>query len=177
MRQATTLVGDVSMAIKFLGVAVAIALALAGAALADTPDQSNDRYTMSPVDGGFLRLDKQTGAVSMCAKAGADWACKAVDDHAAAAAPGEISRLEDENKALKERVKALEESLETGKNLAPPVTGPPGGKIQLPTDEEVDQALDYVERIYKKFRDRIKDLDKPQTPTPPGEAAPPKGAL
>ena len=165
------------MASNILGVAAAITLALAGGARADTPDPSNDRYTMSPVDGGFLRLDKQTGAVAMCAKSGADWACKAVDDHAASAPASQsaLSKLEDENRVLKDRVKALEESLETGKSLAPPVDGPPGGKIQLPTDEQVDQALDYVERIYKKFRDRIKDLDKPHAPTQPGEAPPPKG--
>ncbi len=42
--------------------------------------------------------------------------------------------------------------------------GPPGGKMQLPTDQEVDQALDYLERVYKKFRDHVKDLDKPQAP-------------
>jgi hypothetical protein len=151
-------------------------LLLAQVALADSAEPSADRYTLSPAEGGFLRLDKQTGAVAMCAKSGADWSCKSIDDRAAAeAGSSEIAKLEQENRALKDRVKALEESMESGKGLAPPVEGPPGGKIQLPTDQEVDQALDYVERIYKKFRDRIKDLDKPQSPSSPAE--PPKGQL
>ncbi len=49
-------------------------------AVAEPPADSSGRFTMSPVDGGFLRLDKQTGAVAMCAHTGTDWACKPVED-------------------------------------------------------------------------------------------------
>jgi hypothetical protein len=135
---------------------------------------------MSPVDGGFLRLDKQTGAVAMCAHTGNDWACKPVEDQTSAPSSNELSRLEAENKELKDHVKALQESLETERPGPPPpggplAEGPPGGKAQLPTDEEVDQALDYLSRVYKKVREHIKDLDKP---LPPDEGPPPpKGAL
>jgi hypothetical protein len=148
-----------------------LAFAFASAAAADTADNSVGRFTMSPVDGGFLRLDKQTGAVAMCARTGTAWGCTPVEDHTPAAAEMELSKLEQENKDLKDRIKALEETLET----KPPLNGPPGGKVQLPTDQEVDQALDYLERVYKKVRDRMKDLDKP---LPPEDAAPPpKGSL
>ncbi len=148
-------------------------------AVAETPADSSGRFTMSPVDGGFLRLDKQTGAVAMCARTGNDWACKPIEDQTKAASSDEFSRLQTENKELKDRVKALEESLETEKPApggGPLAEGPPGGKAQLPTDEEVDQALDYLSRVYKKVREHIKDLDKPLSPD---EAAPPppKGAL
>lgn len=151
--------------------AMLLAFAFASAAAADTADNSVGRFTMSPVDGGFLRLDKQTGAVAMCARTGTAWGCTPVEDHTPAAAEMELSKLEQENKDLKDRIKALEETLET----KPPLNGPPGGKVQLPTDQEVDQALDYLERVYKKVRDRMKDLDKP---LPPAETAPPpKGSL
>ena len=167
------------MAVKISSAALLIALALTGTAAADTPEESNGRYTMSPVDGGFLRLDKQTGAVAMCARSGSEWACKPVEDRTATAPSNELSKLEDENKALKERVKALEESLENGK--APPsegpLAGPPGGKAQLPTEEEVDQALDYLEHVYKKVRDRIKELDKPLPPAGDGTPKPDKNSL
>ena len=156
-------------------IALALPLALTCAAAAETPATSGGRYTMSPVDGGFLRLDTQTGAVAMCARSGSDWACKAVEDKTATASPDELSRLERENKELRDRVKSLEDSLETEK--PPPLAeGPPGGKLQLPTDQEVDQALDYLERVYKKFRDHVKDLDKPQAP-PIDSTPPPKGSL
>jgi hypothetical protein len=162
--------------------AVLVAAAWAGTAAAETPEDAGGRYTMSPVDGGFLRLDKETGAVSMCAGPNGQWTCKPVEDRAVVAPSRseEVARLEEENKALKERVKALEESLETGKPAPPPngpLAGPPGGKIDLPTEQEVDQALDYMERVYKKLRDRIKDLDKPLPPPADGAPGPGKSTL
>ena len=38
-------------------------------------------------------------------------------------------------------------------------TEPPGGITKLPTEEEVDKALDYVERMFKKFRDRMQKFE------------------
>jgi parvulin-like peptidyl-prolyl isomerase len=102
-----------------------------------------------------------------------------VADRASTAAPAEVSKLERENKELKNRVRALEETLETKIPLEPP----PAGKMQLPSDQEVDQALDYLERVYKKIRDRVNDLDKPLPPPvdtpPPADGPPPpsKGSL
>ncbi len=114
-------------------VAMLVGAAWAGTAAADAPADTSGRYTMSPVDGGFLRLDKETGAVSMCAGPNGQWACKPVEDRAvtAPARSDEVARLEEENKALKERVKALEESLETGKpapSADGPLAGPPASQ-------------------------------------------------
>ena len=147
--------------------ATLIALALTTVAVADTADNASGRFTMSPVDGGFLRLDKETGAVAMCARSGTAWACTPVEDHTPAAAAAEVSKLERENRDLKDHIKALEDSLDT----KIPLEGPPGGKAQLPTEQEIDQALDYLERVYKKVRDRVKDLDNP-LPPPPADATP-----
>ncbi|MFT3729955.1 MAG: hypothetical protein QM780_00820 [Hyphomicrobium sp.] len=162
---------------------------LATPSVAESPENAGDRFALSPVDGGVLRLDKQTGAVSMCAKSAEQWSCKAVSDETAIVPANAITRLEAENRDLKARVKELEDLLETrppGKPLDGPLAdGPPGGVSQLPSEEEVDQALDYMSRVYKKIRDHIKDLDKPLPPdghTPPPPPAPdaspaPKGAL
>ncbi|MFA5955510.1 hypothetical protein [Hyphomicrobium sp.] len=163
--------------------------ALATAAVAEPSTDAGDRFTMSPVDGGFLRLDKRTGAVAMCAKNGNEWACKPVADQTSNGPADKFSHLESENRDLKDRVKELEKLLETRPLGAPPLDGPqaegpPGGKSQLPTDEEVDQALDYMSRVYKKIREHIKDLNKslppdeqiPPPSTPPAPPAP-KGSL
>lgn len=124
---------------------------------AETPADAKGRYSMSPVDGGFLRLDTETGAVALCVKKDAAWACEPVKDGTAS-----TGDLEAENKALKDRVKALEEA----KGTSRPVTGneyptePPGGSVsQLPTEEEVDKAFDYIEGMYKKLRERIKKFE------------------
>ncbi len=134
------------------------------AAWAGSPDDANGRYTMSPVDGGFMRLDKETGAVALCARTSGQWLCEPIEDRSKPSA--DLSKLEAENQVLKDRVKSLEQSLETGT----PPNGPPVGKPQLPTEEEVDKALDYMERMFKKFRDRLQKLEPaPGSPTPPAD--------
>jgi hypothetical protein len=164
---------------------------LAAASVAEPSGETSDRFTMSPVEGGFIRLDKQTGAVAMCAKSGNDWACKPIEDHAAESPASTVPHLEAENRELKNRVKELENLIETRPPGPPPpdgplAGGPAGDKAQLPTNEEVDQALDYMTRVYKKIREHIKDLDKPLAPdehapplaSPPPPAVPaPKGSL
>jgi hypothetical protein len=141
-----------------------LALAMTLPAAAQVREQPG-RYTMQPVDGGFLRLDTQTGAVSMCRpEASGTVSCqpaKCVESGLL----GELARLRAENIGLKAEVKRLEEI--AGLAGRPKLNSEPPEKLQLPTEQEVDQALDYVERMYKKFRDRLRNLDsgsKPGTP-------------
>jgi hypothetical protein len=154
-----------------LGLIAPLMVAFASPAAAEPGQEMPGRFTMSPVEGGFLRLDKDTGAVSMCAKSGSDWACKAIDDPLGG---GDISvaRLQSENRDLRRRLKELEDEL-SAVPPPPPLPAMPGRdapapelapKAQLPTDAEVDQALDYLSRVYKKVRQHIRDLDKPITP-------------
>ena len=153
------------MAARFLALASCLGYLSILPAAAEPMNDAKGRFAMSPVEGGFLRLDKETGAVALCARKAEAWACNAIEDHAAVQNET-LAKLELENQALKNRVKSLEESLETGKPpVAPDATpGPPGGKMQLPSEEEVDKALDYVERMFKKFRDRLGRLDKSVPP-------------
>ena len=123
------------------------------------------RYTMQPVDGGFLRLDTQTGAVSMC-RPGTGGAVTCQPSQTDPGQPGDVARLRAEISELKAEVKRLEAIAGLGGRGGPQLNTQPE-KLQLPTEQEVDQALDYVERMYKKFRDRLRNLDggsKPGTP-------------
>ena len=119
------------------------------------------RYTMQPVEGGFLRLDTQTGAVAMC-RPGPAGAVNCVPSEREPDIATEVQRLRAENTELKARVRQLEQA------AAPGTVPPHDEKLQLPTEQEVDQALDYVERMYKKFRDRLRNLDSgaPKSGTP-----------
>ena len=145
---------------------------------ADTaPDGSKGRFTMSPVDGGLMRLDTETGAVALCTKKSETWVCEPIDDHSGAS--GDKAKLEMENKALKDRIKDLETSAAAAKSApgSDDQSGPPGGVTKLPTEQEVDKAMDYVERIYKKFKDRIQKLDQPPAKPAPKIGEDGKGAL
>lgn len=128
-------------------------------AAAQGPEDDKGRYALSPIDGGVLRLDKATGDVSLCAQKSDAWVCEPVEDRAKT---GENrSRLETENGELKARIKALEDQL-AGSEL-------PAPKSQLPTEEDVDKALDYVESIFKKFRDRIRKYESEPPASGPSE--------
>ena len=114
------------------------------------------------------KISFTSGGVSLCARKADRWACEPVEDRTKTV-DDKVTRLETENQSLKDRVKSLEDSLATGK---PPVAQP-DVKIQIPSEEDVDKAMDYVERIFKKFRDRLGRLDKPAPP----KAGEPGGSL
>ena len=142
----------------------AIALALLVAAAPDTDLAAGGRYKITPAEGGaFLRLDTQTGAMSVCQRKDGKWACEAVPDDRRAL-QSEIERLAAENKELQGEVKRLEELLKL------PDPGSPDGKdkraersgpkfqLQLPSEADVDRAMDYVQRMMRKFKDRMREF-------------------
>ncbi len=98
------------------------------AAQADEPG----RYSMQPVDGGFLRLDTQTGAVSVCSGSADTWNCIPAGD--------ERSQLEDENARLRADNLALREQIEEL-----------GAQPAVTTPEDVDAAMDTLETVAERF--------------------------
>lgn len=124
------------------------------------------RYAMQPTEGGFYRLDTQTGAVSICRqKPGAGLVCEPAQDEQGL--QKDVERLRAENKTLKEDVKRLEEI--AGFGAKPPAgKSGPASDFKLPSEEDVDKALSYVERMIKKFRDKFRDLEggEPKKGTP-----------
>ncbi len=133
-------------------------------AAADTtkPDAVGGRFTMHQADGGYLRLDTQSGQMSMCARKEGRWQCEALADERAALQK-DIDQLAQENRDLKTAVKRLEDMVGVGDpagsdKRADKGFGGSGPKMQLPTEEDVDKALSYAQRMLKKFKDKIKEL-------------------
>ena len=120
-------------------------------------DTKSDRYTMSPTDDGFVRLDKQTGAMAQCTRENGEWACKPM-------AGGqdelqkEINKLRAENNALRKQVDDLEETLGIGPT--PPDESERSNKFTLPSEEDVDRAFDFLEGMLSKLRERVEKLEK-----------------
>ncbi|MCH9765194.1 MAG: hypothetical protein K0U34_04275, partial [Alphaproteobacteria bacterium] len=157
--------------IALTAVAIALVTAVLQGPSAMAADAENGRYAMTPSEGGFLRLDKQTGAVSLCKNTAGKVVCDlAEDSHSKYAA--QIESLKKENQKLRAEVDRLEQHFglspdNKGKpnDLAPPV--PPSSAFKVPREEDVDQMFDYVEGMLKKFRERIRKLEqkpKPETP-------------
>jgi hypothetical protein len=146
--------------------ACAVALALS-ANLAFADDKAG-RFTMTPADGGALKLDTVTGATSFCTRASGEWVCTPTKD-GDQAMRREIEGLKGEVLVLKEQLTKMEEIA----GIGDPSKDPPGGrgKVELPTEKDVDQAFDYVERMVRKLRERLNKVEQETKPSPlPGPA-------
>jgi hypothetical protein len=142
---------------SFVIVAVAAFAAFVVAAYAQTtPDSENGRYSFSSVPDGVLRLDTRTGAVSLCARQAAGWACNAVPDERAAL-ENEIARLQRENGALKKDMLARNLPLPGG------VSGAPQSaqqrelqlKVPLPSDAEIDRMMSAFGKMWRRLVDMM----------------------
>jgi len=94
-----------------------------------------ERFSMTPAEGGFLRLDKQTGAVSFCAVEAGGATCRAGADERAALEK-EIAQLRRENAELR----ASRDAARSQSGAAP-----------LPREEELERALSFVERFIRRI--------------------------
>jgi hypothetical protein len=121
------------------------------------------RYSMSPAEGGgFVRLDAETGQMALCQRHGGDWSCRELAEPDRGLA-SEIERLRDENKRLKGEIRQMEDILLSDKRVGQ------DGKAQefkLPTEQDLDQALSYAQRMLRKFREKMKELETDNRATP-----------
>ncbi len=143
-------------------VALITATALTPAALAEPPPDQGGRYTLSPADDGFVRLDRRTGAMSFCTKKDDGWRCNPMADGSETLRK-EIERLQSENESLKANKKHLEEMLGMNDPGDPSASEPgpsPHGSMKIPTEEDVDRVFDYIEGMVKKLKERIERIEK-----------------
>ncbi len=135
---------------------------LSGAAYA--AGEPSGRYTMSPAADGVVRLDTQTGAMALCRHKDDKWACEDMEDSQRDLL-AEIDKLRAENKTLKDQVEHLGGTLGPDENQADAAPAP-GAKLVLPSEEDVDKAFDYFERMLNKLHDRMEKLEKEHTRKP-----------
>ncbi len=106
----------------------------------------------------MLRLDTRTGAVSLCAKQAAGWACSTVPDERAAL-ESEIARLQRENGALKKDMLARSLPLPPGVSGAPQTAQQRERELQLkvplPSDAEIDRMMTVFEKMWRRLVDMM----------------------
>ncbi len=110
-----------------------IATGFAAPALAEDTDVA--RFALEKTDGGFVRLDRKTGALTLCQEKDGTLTCRMAADERAA--------YEEDLARLEKRVEALEKSLSTGRPLA--------NAEPLPSDEEVERSIGIMERFMRSF--------------------------
>ncbi|TPP09743.1 hypothetical protein [Rhizobium glycinendophyticum] len=100
-----------------------------------------DRYTLEKSDSGFVRLDRQTGAVTLCTEAEGTLTCRMGADERAAY-DADLARLE-------KRVEALEQQLASGR---------PAASAPLPSDAEIDRSIGIMERFMRAFFNLVQEF-------------------
>lgn len=109
--------------------------------------QETDRYTMEKSTNGYIRMDRKTGEMSICEERSGQLVCKLAAD--------ERSAFQDEVERLQDRVSGLERrvaEIETASRLNP--------QAVLPTEEDFEKSLGYMERFFRRFMDIVKDFDQ-----------------
>ena len=99
-----------------------------------------EHFTLQPVEGGFMRLDKRSGAVSFCtAKNGISVCRLGADERATMEA--ELERLRAENARLKS------------------ATAQP--RSTMPGEEEFERALSFTERFLRRIMRLFREETSP----------------
>ncbi len=120
-------------------------LPVATLVLLATPAAAQDttgRYVMDRTEDGWVRMDSDTGEITLCRRVGDHLNCES--DRPGKAAPADANRLA----ALEQRIEALEKRLDDSGN----------DRRALPSDQEFDKALGYMRRFFESFRDMVRDL-------------------
>ncbi|AZN97861.1 hypothetical protein EJ066_11485 [Mesorhizobium sp. M9A.F.Ca.ET.002.03.1.2] len=126
---------------------VLIPAALVSLVAASSFSAEADRYRLEKSANGYVRMDTQTGAMSICEERAGQLVCKMAADERAAF-QDEIDRLESSVKALDERVVKLENSLSAR------------FESTLPSEEDFNKTMSYMERFLRGFMGIVKDMEE-----------------
>ncbi len=104
--------------------------------------ENRGRYAFVPAPEGALRLNTQTGEVSLCSGEGVALACRPVPDTAAAPLADASGRIP----ALEARVEALE-------------ARPAVGDI-LPDEEALDRVAVLADKVMRRFFGLVREMKR-----------------
>ncbi len=101
------------------------------------------RFRLERTDTGFVRMDTLTGDMTYCVEKESALDCRTAAG--AAIASDAVAELEKRLAAVEERLATVEK--------APAIAA-------LPSDEEVDRALGYMERMMRSFMGVARDFER-----------------
>ena len=139
---------------------------------------TQNRFSFSRVENGFLRLDNDSGQVAYCSTQTAGWTCQSVMENRAASET-EIARvqkqvaslkeLETEIVGLKREVASLKKEIAALKESPPPrppadlAPRPDKGAdviVKLPSHEDLVKARDFIEETWRRLVEMIATMQK-----------------
>jgi hypothetical protein len=149
----------------------ALGLVVPASAEDAVPDSAGGRYSFSKAADGFIRLDAQTGEVSLCSPKPVGFACEAAPEDRAVL-ENEIARLQRENAVLKKDLLSRGLALppgtmplaqDGGSQNEPPQTALPQTvlpNVRLPSDADIDRVVDFADRVWHRFIEAVARAQK-----------------
>jgi hypothetical protein len=130
---------------------------LASAAMSGpAPAQESGRYTLAPLEGGIVKLDTGTGALTECRRKGDALSCTLVPDERQPL-QDEIDRLSRENARL--RAELASKAPAPGSTAGPAPGSTAGPAPSWPSDAEIDRALSLMQRMMRGLKDIMREED------------------
>ncbi|MCM5558189.1 hypothetical protein [Pleomorphomonas sp. JP5] len=114
------------------------------AALAQNPP-SEEGYSLQPAVGDYLKIDRRTGDVALCASRGGAWSCELIAEDRKAYEE-RIVELEAENEKLEKRIEALE-----AKHARAPL-------LDAEEERRFQEFLNLGDRMFRHFFDLVERL-------------------
>ncbi|WP_274427224.1 hypothetical protein [Chelativorans sp. YIM 93263] len=110
-----------------------------------TQAPAEDRFRLERTENGYVRMDTETGTMSLCREQSGELVCQSAAE--------EQQALENENGNLRERVSRLEERVDAleGDTAA-----------DLSVEQEFEQAMGMMERFFRRFMDMVQGFEQEQ---------------
>lgn len=122
-------------------------LLTAQTAPAQEPPPPQEGYSLQPATGEYLKIDRRTGDVSLCASRGGDWSCELVADDRQAY-EDRIAELEAENERLGKRIATLEAE----------ANGVRAPLLDKDDERRLQEFFDLSDRMFRHFFDLVDRL-------------------
>ena len=122
------------------------------------PDNAGGRYVFNKTPDGLVRLDGQTGEVSICNQRTVGWACQAVPEDRAVL-ENEIARLRAENVALKKDILARGLPLPSGIAAEPPQVRD-GERLPPGVHSDLNRMVAFIGHVWHRLIEVIAQAQK-----------------
>jgi hypothetical protein len=144
-----------------------LAVPFGNSVIAQQQDEANQeevdwKFELLREKNGYIRLNRETGAISFCTRVSGNIVCRLGADEREAFT-SEITRLEDRLTELEDRIAMLETELriraDTQDRPAESVPDDENGTDNTTEqDEEIDRAMNVVEQAMRRFFDMMRDF-------------------
>lgn len=118
---------------------------------------AQERFRLEKTENGYVRMDTETGAISLCRERSGELVCQVAAD--------ERQAYETDIAALRERVEALEKRVDV-------LEGGEAPQLGENLEREFEQTMTLMERFFRRFMDIVQGIEQDRERQQDQETAP-----